>query len=415
MKTYIFLFSLTYFSLEEVKAQTEFVLEPTQSMIMTGKGPGQDATYNPFYGQECFALIENNGEREFSIRVQKEGKILEEFTILVNESKKVKLLPGDELYFDSNPDGIARASISYEITSHKEKVNWWLWTASWNAKNKVLAVGGTQDTLRLFSTERNELAKNIPLLGTITSTTWHPSKKILAVSMQNENSNSFILDLVSMEQILLDSIDETGARAISWNNTGKLISVGDYSGILTIYNENGHIIKRVNTKQKGLLAVDWHPEKNIVVAVGEWISIYDLDQDSVYNVKPREEDVLMLCVEWHPNGKIFATGDYGDFENNHPPFLQYWSANGQNLMTIAKSQSEIRNLSWSSDGKTLVTASESLRLWNENGDLLIETKSENLLWGIDWNDLNDNIVTTDDKGRIIIWDRELNKIQELTY
>jgi hypothetical protein len=48
MKTIILLLILNLALQLEVKAQTEFVLEPSQSMIMTGKGPGQDGTINPY-------------------------------------------------------------------------------------------------------------------------------------------------------------------------------------------------------------------------------------------------------------------------------------------------------------------------------------------------------------------------------
>ncbi len=34
--------------------QTEFVLDPNQSMLMTGKGLGQDATINPYLGKDCY-------------------------------------------------------------------------------------------------------------------------------------------------------------------------------------------------------------------------------------------------------------------------------------------------------------------------------------------------------------------------
>ena len=114
MKTLILLItliSLTYF---EASAQTEFILEPSQSMIMTGKGPGQDATINPYTGQDCYAIIKNIGKRPFSIRVQQDGKIIEEISILKGELKKVKLLKGFELYLDPNPEGTAKASVDYE-------------------------------------------------------------------------------------------------------------------------------------------------------------------------------------------------------------------------------------------------------------------------------------------------------------
>jgi hypothetical protein len=114
MKTLILVISIIFFTQVEVTAQTEFVLEPSQSMIMTGKGPGQDGTINPYMGQDCYAIVKNIGKRQFSIRVQQDGKILEEISILKGELKKVKLLKGYELYLDPNPEGIAKASVDYE-------------------------------------------------------------------------------------------------------------------------------------------------------------------------------------------------------------------------------------------------------------------------------------------------------------
>ena len=115
MKTLILTISLILLTQFEMKAQTEIVLEPSQSMIMTGKGSGQDATVNPYDGQDCFALVKNIGKRTFTIRVQEDGKIIEEISILEGELKKVKLLKGYELYLDPNPKGTAKASVAYEI------------------------------------------------------------------------------------------------------------------------------------------------------------------------------------------------------------------------------------------------------------------------------------------------------------
>lgn len=114
MKTLILVITIIFFAQAEATAQTEFVIEPTQSMIMTGKGPGQDATINPYSGQDCYAIVKNIGKRQFSIRVQQEGKIIEEITIHKGELKKVNLFKGYELYLDPNPEGIARASINYK-------------------------------------------------------------------------------------------------------------------------------------------------------------------------------------------------------------------------------------------------------------------------------------------------------------
>ena len=114
MRILILVISLISLSSIDASAQTEFVLEPSQSMIMTGKGSGQDGTINPYFGQDCIAIVKNIGDRQFSIRVQEKGKIIKEITILKGELKKVKLLKGYELYLDPNPNGIAKASVAYE-------------------------------------------------------------------------------------------------------------------------------------------------------------------------------------------------------------------------------------------------------------------------------------------------------------
>jgi len=114
MKILIPIIALVCFNLADLKAQTEFTLEPSQSMIMTGKGPGQDATINPFSDQDCIAIVENIGAREFSIRIQFEGEIMEEIIIKAGETKKVKLLKAYQLYLDPNPKGIAKARVSYQ-------------------------------------------------------------------------------------------------------------------------------------------------------------------------------------------------------------------------------------------------------------------------------------------------------------
>lgn len=114
MKIQILIIYSLFLNCFELTAQTEFVLGTSQSMIMTGKGTGQDATVNPYFGQSCFAIIKNIGELKFSIRVQRDGKIIKEISILKDELKKVKLLKNYELYLDPNPKGKSKASINYE-------------------------------------------------------------------------------------------------------------------------------------------------------------------------------------------------------------------------------------------------------------------------------------------------------------
>lgn len=114
MKKLIIIFCVTFFNQYETFAQVEFELKPSQSMSITGKGPGQDATKNPYDGQNCFAIVENIGKRAFSIRTQQNGKIIQTIPIKIGEVKKVKLLKGYELYLDTNAKGKAKAKVEFE-------------------------------------------------------------------------------------------------------------------------------------------------------------------------------------------------------------------------------------------------------------------------------------------------------------
>ena len=61
----------------------------------------------------------------------------------------------------------------------------------------------------------------------------------------------------------------------------------------------------------------------------------------------------------------------------------------------------------------MATASEALRIWSKEGELIISRESDDLLWRVDWSDDGQGIVTSSESGKIIIWDKNANIIQEL--
>lgn len=101
------------------KAQAVFELDGRQSMLMTGKGPGQDATINPFQGEDCYAVIENVGKALFSVRIQQGDEIISITPIKPDKKKKIKLLSDQALYLDSEAKNGAKARVSYEKLLHQ--------------------------------------------------------------------------------------------------------------------------------------------------------------------------------------------------------------------------------------------------------------------------------------------------------
>lgn len=114
MKTLFLIFALTALTSNLSHAQSKFELEPSQSMLMTGKGQGQDGAINPYYGQDCYAIVENSGQSEFSVRIQQKGKLIKNITISGQETKRIKLLKGHELYIDTNSQDKVYFKLDFE-------------------------------------------------------------------------------------------------------------------------------------------------------------------------------------------------------------------------------------------------------------------------------------------------------------
>lgn len=107
---------LLFFLIPLISLGQSFELTNGQSMCMTGKGQGQDATINPYANQDySYALIENIGAVEFQIRIESSEEDLRQFLIKANDVVVVKLNRDNVLYFDALTLEKAVARIKYTI------------------------------------------------------------------------------------------------------------------------------------------------------------------------------------------------------------------------------------------------------------------------------------------------------------
>ena len=115
------LFSKSFFVLGLMLATTttsaqkenNFKLDPSTSMLMTGKGPGQDGSINPFTGQDCVAIVANLANTPFLVRIQQKGIVLRTIAVEKKETKRISLGAQEELYIDT-PNKTTRFTINYE-------------------------------------------------------------------------------------------------------------------------------------------------------------------------------------------------------------------------------------------------------------------------------------------------------------
>jgi hypothetical protein len=104
----LLLFVCCLLSFNSITAQEILELEASQSMCITGKGSGQDGAINPYINKDSYAIVENIGSNDFEIRIQNKGDLIKIITIKSSEKKKILLLNGQELYFDTKEKSMAK-------------------------------------------------------------------------------------------------------------------------------------------------------------------------------------------------------------------------------------------------------------------------------------------------------------------
>lgn len=288
-----------------------------------------------------------------------------------------------------------------------------LWTTAWSKDNKLIAVGGDDRVLRIYDSKFLKTIMSFPLHSMIRQVSWHPTRNILAIATSDDNVS--ILDIATKKMAKLNGIT-SGARGIGWNFNGELLATADNDGLVKIWNADAKLLRTIKKESddNSYFSLDWHPHKNLIAASGDDLRIIDTSGATLKIIKHRKENTGILAVRWHPSGDFLALGDYGQDKEGIPSIVQFWKPDGTLIKVLRGSKAEYRNIQWNKEGTLLATSSDALRIWNKNGDLLFTGKSEDLLWGLDWNSNSSQIITTSINGHIKLWTAKATLIKRIT-
>jgi WD40 repeat protein len=276
-----------------------------------------------------------------------------------------------------------------------------LWTVDWNPAEDKIAVGGDDGLLRIIETPAFKILKTYQLSKAIQCLDWNKNGKILAIAL--DDAPAQLLDIESGKFLKLNST--TGSRALAWNPGGELLAIGDYNGTIQILSREGNPVKAIRKgDNKTYLGIAWHPTKNILLAVGDKIRLFNASTGKLLQTTShRKEQTIILACAWHPSGSFFVTGDYGEKENKIESLLQFWNEDGTLIKSLSGSNAEYRNIKWNDDGTLLATASDGLRIWSKDGSVIHTGKTGDLLWGVGWDRNNEMIITSSGEGNIYLW------------
>jgi WD40 repeat protein len=285
-----------------------------------------------------------------------------------------------------------------------------IWTIDWSPDDKYFALGGEDSVLWIYKANGPELYKRYKMKNMVRCVSWHPLGKYLAISIRD--SDAQLLNIETEQVIDLTGI-KYGARGIAWNYNGNLLATADNAGIVMIWNKEGKLLRSIKKENiNSYSSIDWHPSKNILVTGGDEIRIYDTTGKLLKNIKHRQGNIYVLTVKWHPSGSFFASGDYGHAEEgDKASIIQFWKEDGTIIKTLYGSKAEYRNIRWNKDGSLLASASDAMRIWTREGELISTGPSEAKLWGIDWNSKSNLIITTTSNNKIRLWTNKFEPVK----
>lgn len=288
----------------------------------------------------------------------------------------------------------------------------YIWSLDWRPDDKIIAVAGDDSTVWLYDAGSYAVFKTFKLPGMVKCIMWHPQGKLLAAGTNKT------IEIVNTETGSSNSITSAGgARSITWNPDGTMLATA-HGEFTHMWTADGKLLKSFQKEHnKTLMAVTWHPTDNLIITASDEIRMWDANAGKQLKVfRHRPEELGVLTVQWHPSGKLFASGDYGHHKEGKGSLLQLWNTDGSLVKTITGSRGEYRNVRWSKDGSMLASASDALRIWTKDGNLLAEGPSseEHIVWGLGWNSTGTRIATATFTGTVQVWDNKANLIKTIS-
>jgi len=302
-------------------------------------------------------------------------------------------------------------SDSSTAKTNKQKKASVAWTASWSFDDKFVAIGNSNGQLCIYQTSDWKKIKEWTFTSaTVSRVEWNPKYPLLAIAAFSHEEKPSIVQLydVARNQIISNLPDTMLGRGVSWSPAGEEVAFVGNRGRISIFTKGGQFIKTLSFRNPGsLFDIDWHPAKNLLLGVEEDIFLIDIDRDTlIATYDDGSKNKGILCCAWHPSGNFFVTGDYGhENEGGEPSYLKYWNKEGILLKHIRESRFEYRNVKWRKDGKYLAAAADVLLVLSDKGEVISKTKfDDNNLWGVEWNNKGDKILSSDQAGNIRVTD-----------
>ncbi|MGF1494667.1 MAG: AAA family ATPase [Microcoleaceae cyanobacterium] len=248
-----------------------------------------------------------------------------------------------------------------------------VWDVGFHPTGQFLASGGTDNTIRLWTTE----GKSIKVLRShemaVTDLSFSPDGTLLASASQDRTIKLWQLKLENSEMVTTTvpinlKGHESPVNSISFSPEGEILASASKDQTVKLWNPTGQLLKTLRFHPAQLNWVTFSPDGQFIATAGNdsQVRIADLNGNvAVILQHSSKPDCRIHGVDFSPDGRqVVTVGEDGT--------AKLWDRSGKLLKTLRGHGQAVYHAVFSPDSQTVAVASDdkTIKLWSVNGTLL---------------------------------------------